>query len=188
MKITANSIRAGNVLVLNGVLWVVTKQPEHTKPGKGGAYVQVEMKNLKTGTKSNERFSSGDYIEKAYLEQKDYQYLYPEGDNLVFMDNENYEQIILNKEILDERLPFLQENMIVKVEFYGEEPLNVELPMNVILTIVETEPVIKSATVTSTFKPAILENGVKVMVPPYIETGQKIVVRTEDITYVERAK
>lgn len=188
MKITANSIRAGNILVIDGVLWVVSKQPEHTKPGKGGAYVQVEMKNLKTGTKTNERFSSGDYIEKAYLEQKEYQYLYPEGDNLVFMDNENFEQITISKDIIGERLPFLQENMNVKVEFHNDDPLNIELPMNVVLTIIETEPVIKSATVTSTFKPATLDNGLRVMVPPYIETGQKIVVRTEDITYVERAK
>lgn len=188
MKITANAIRAGNILVIDGVLWVVTKQPEHTKPGKGGAYVQVEMKNLKTGTKTNDRFSSSDYIEKAFLEQKDYQFLYYEGENLVFMDNENYEQITLSKDLLGDRLPFLLENMNVKVEFHGEEPLNVELPMNVTLTITETEPVIKGVTATATFKPAILENGAKVMVPAYIETGQRIVVRTEDVTYVERAK
>lgn len=188
MKISANSIRSGNILVHEGALWIVSKTPEHTKPGKGGAYVQVEMKNIKTGTKLNQRFSSTDYIEKAFLEQKDYQYLYPEDDKLVFMDNETFEQIYLDKEIIGDRLPFLQDGMLVKVEFHGEEPLNVELPMNIISTIVETEPVIRGSTVTSTYKPAILENGVRVMVPPYIENGQKIVVRTEDSSFVERAK
>lgn len=188
MKISANSIRAGNILVHNNELWVVAKTPSHTQPGKGGAYVQVEMKNLKTGNKLNHRFSSSDNVERAHLEQKDYQYLYPEGDNLVFMDNENFEQIYLNKNILDEKLPFLLENMNVKIEFYQEEALNIELPQTVILEIVETEPVIKGATASATYKPAILENGVKVMVPAYIESGQKIVVKTEDISFVERAK
>jgi len=188
MKILANSIRAGNILVHNNELWVVSKQPDHTKPGKGPAYIQVEMKNLKTGNKLNERFSSSENVERAQLEQKEYQYLYPEGDNLVFMDNESFEQIYLKKEILDERLPFLLENMNVKVEFYEEEALNVELPSTVILEITETEPVIKGATASATYKPATLENGAKVMVPAYIEPGQKIVVKTEDVTYVERAK
>lgn len=188
MKITANSIRAGHILVVNGVLWIVSKTPEHVKPGKGPAYLQIEMKNLKTGTKLNDRFSSSDYVEKAQLEQRDYNFIYPEDDKLVFMDNETFEQILLPKSILGERLPFLIENMNVKIEFHGEEALNVQLPLNVTLAIVETEPVIKGATVTSTYKPAILENGARVMIPPYIETGTKIVVRTEDITFVERAK
>jgi elongation factor P len=188
MKISANSIRAGNILEHEGQLWVVAKQPEHTKPGKGGAYVQVEMKNIKTGNKTNIRFSSTETVEKAFLEQKDYQYLYPEGNNLIFMDTETFEQITLNKDILGDRLSFLSENMTVVVEFYQETPLNVELPSTVILEITETDPVIKGSTVTSSYKPAILENGVRVMIPPYIETGQKIVVKTEDSSYVERAK
>ena len=188
MKISANSIRVGNILAHNNELWVVAKNPEHTKPGKGGAYVQVEMKNLKTGNKLNERFSSSEYVERAQLEQKEFQYLYPEGDNLVFMDNETFEQIYLNKSILGEKLPFLLENMAVKIEYYEEEALNIDLPPSVILEIVETEPVIKGATASATYKPAILENGVKVMVPAYIEIGQKIVVKTEDVTFVERAK
>lgn len=188
MKITANSIRAGHILVVNGVLWIVCKTPEHVKPGKGPAYLQIEMKNLKTGTKLNDRFSSSDYVEKAQLEQRDYNFIYPEDDKLVFMDNETFEQILLPKSILGERLPFLIENMNVKIEFHGEEALSVQLPLNVTLAIVETEPVIKGATATSTYKPAILENGARVMIPPYIETGTKIVVRTEDITFVERAK
>lgn len=187
MKISANSIRTGNILVYNNDLWVVSKQPEHTQPGKGGAYVQVEMKNLKTGTKRNERFSSSDHLEKAELEQKDYQFLYFE-DNIVLMDNQTFEQISVNKEILDEKLPFLTENMIVKVEFYNEKPLSIELPATVILEIIETDPVIKGATATASYKPATLANGVKVKVPQYLEIGEKIVVKTEDLTYVERSK
>lgn len=188
MKISANAIRAGNVLVHNNKLYVVTKMPEHTKPGKGGAYVQVEMKDIKTGTKVNERFSSSVTVERAQFEQKNYQYLYPEGENLVFMDIENFEQILISKTLLDDRLPFLQESMNVQIESYEDEPLNITLPATVDLVIVETEPTIKGATATSTYKPATLENGVRVMVPPYIETGQKIVVKIEDSTFVERAK
>ena len=187
MKISANSIRTGNILVYNNDLWVVNKTPEHTQPGKGGAYVQVEMKNLKTGTKRNERFSSSDHVEKAELEQKDYQFLYFEGGDLVLMDTKNFDQINVGKEILDEKLPFLTENMIIKVEFYKEKPLSIELPATVILEIIETDPVIKGATVTSSPKLATLANGIKVKVPQYLGIGEKIVIKTEDSTYVERA-
>ncbi|XVN42234.1 MAG: elongation factor P [Candidatus Rickettsia vulgarisii] len=188
MKITANSIRVGNVLVHNGDLWVVSKNPEHTKPGKGPAYIQLEMKNLKTGTKLNERFSSSDYVEKAQLEHRDLQFLYFEDDKLVLMDNETFEQILIDKELLDERLPFLEDSMTLKVQFYEDTPLNVELPQTVISEIAETDPVIKGATVTSSYKPAILTNGIRVMVPPYLVVGEKIVVKTEDLSFVERAK
>lgn len=188
MKITATTIRAGNVLVYKDALWRVSKQPEHVKPGKGPAYLQVEMKNLKNGSKLNERFNSSDYVEKASLEQKKHQYLYPEGDNLILMDMESYEQIQVNKEIMGDKLPLLVDNMEVTLEFFEEKPLSIELPMNVILEVSETEPHIKGATATSSYKPAIMENGVKVMVPPYIAMGEKIVVKTEDLTFVERAK
>lgn len=188
MKITANSIRAGHVLVYNEELWIVSKTPEHTKPGKGGAYVQVEMKNLKTGTKLNERFSSSDYVEKAQLEHRDLQFLYSEGENLVLMDHETFEQILINKKILAERLPLVTDNMTLKIQFYGEEALKAELPPTIIVEIMETGPVIKGATVTSSYKPAILTNGVKVMVPPYLVVGEKIVIKTEDISFVERVK
>lgn len=188
MKITANSIRAGNVIVYNEELWVVSKTPDHTKPGKGGAYVQVEMKNLKTKNKLNERFSSSEYIEKAQLEHKALQFLYLEGNHLVLMDNETFEQILVNKEILGQRLPLLENNMTLKVQFYEEEPLEIELPQTIIVEIMQTDPVIKGSTVTSSYKPAILINGVKVMVPPYLVSGEKIVIKTEDISFVERAK
>ncbi len=188
MKITANSIRAGNILVYNEELWVVSKTPEHTKPGKGGAYVQVEMKNFKTGTKLNERFSSSDYVEKAQLEHRDLQFLYLEGDKLVVMDNETFDQILIDKKILAERLSLLEDNMILKIQFYGEEALKIELPPTIIVEIKETDPVIKGSTVTSSYKPAILTNGVKVMVPPYLVASEKIVIKTEDLSYVERVK
>lgn len=188
MKISANSIKAKNILIHNDELWVVSKMPEHTKPGKGPAYVQVEMKNLKTGTKLNTRFSSTDYIERAQLEQRQCQYLYEEDSKLVFMDNENFEQIYLEKDIMGDSLPFLQDGMMVQVEFHNNEPLSVELPQTIVAEIVETDPVIRGATVTSSFKPAILDNGIKVMVPSYITTGEKIVVKTEDKSFVERSK
>jgi elongation factor P len=188
MKITATTIRAGNLLLYEGELWIVSKQPEHTKPGKGPAYMQVEMKNLKTGTKLNHRFSSSEYVERAQLEQRDFQYLYMEGDNLVLMDLENYEQLHINKNIAEEKIPFLADNMHVTIEFYDEEPLNMTLPSTVILAIEQTDPVIKGSTATASYKPAILTNGVKVMVPPYLVTGEEIVVKTEDLSFVERAK
>ncbi len=188
MKITATAIKAGNILVYKDDLWVVAKQPEHVKPGKGPAYMQVEMKNIKTGGKINERMSSSDYIEKAQLEQKDYQYLYSEDDKLVMMDLESFEQILLPKSILGDKLPFIADNMNVKVEFYGDQALSIELPQTVVLEIAETDPVIKGATATASYKRAILSNGVKITVPPYLVTGEKIVVKTEDASFVERAK
>jgi elongation factor P len=187
-KISANSISLGHILVYKDDLWKVAKKPEHVKPGKGPAYVQLELKNLKTGTKLNDRISSSDTVEKAELEQRQYQFLYPEGENLVFMDNENYEQITLPKTIAEDQVDFLQDGMIVEVELYDEKPLSIKLPSTVVLTISETDPTIKGSTVTSSYKPAIMENGIRVMVPPYLSTGEKIVVKTEDATFVERAK
>ncbi|MEY3197111.1 MAG: Translation elongation factor [Pseudomonadota bacterium] len=189
MKITATTIKAGNILVFNDELWIVSKQPEHTKPGKGPAYMQVEMKNLKTGNKLNQRFNSSDYIEKAQLEQRDFQFLYMEGDNMVLMDLENFEQIHVGKDILEaDKLPFLEDNMQITVEFYEDTPLNVTLPSTVTLEVVETDPIIKGATATASYKPAILSNGIRVLVPPYLVTGEFIVVKTEDASFVERAK
>jgi elongation factor P len=188
MKISANSVRAGNILLHNGELCIVSKMPEHTKPGKGGAYVQIEMKNLKTGTKLNERFISTVYLERVQLEQKEYTYLYTEDDHLVLMDQESFEQIRVHSSIVGENLPYLTDNMAVTIESFEENPLNLYLPSTVIVEISETDPVIKGATATSSYKPAILTNGMRVMVPPYLVTGEKIVVKTEDSTFVERAK
>lgn len=188
MKISANSIRAGHILLHENGLWVVSKTPEHTKPGKGVAYVQVEMKSIKTGTKVIQRLSSSDYVEKAQLEQRNLQFLYSEDENLVLMDNETFEQVFINKKIFVDKLPFLSDGMIITVEFHEETPIKIELPHSIIVEIEETDPVMKSATVTSSYKPAILTNGIKVMVPPYIVRGEKIVIKTEDLSFVERAK
>ena len=188
MKIIANSIRAGNVLEYKGRLWVVSKTPSWAMPGKGGAFVQVEMKDVKTGNKLNERFRSSEEVEKVRLDQKDYQFLYMNDEMMTFMNCENYEQIEIDKAMLGERAAFLQETMVVQIESYEDSPLNIMLPDTIIATISEADPVVKGQTVTSSYKPALLENGVKVMVPPFVESGTKIVVKTEDASYVERAK
>lgn len=187
MKINGNSIRIGNVIEFEGRLWVAVKT-QHTQPGKGGAYMQVELKNLVDGTKKNERFRSSEQVERVYLDQFPYQYLYEEGDNLVFMDQANFEQITLSKDFVGDAAAFLQDGMVVDVSSYEGKPLSVQLPDTVILTITEADPVIKGQTASSSYKPAKLENGLKIMVPPHIESGMRVVVNTEDATYVERAK
>lgn len=161
----------------------------HTQPGKGGAYLQVELKDIRDGTKLNERFRSSETVERARLDQHDYQYLYADGDMYTFMDTETFEQIALSKDLIGEdQVPFLQENMTVKVESYEDSPISVQLPDSVVLKVVEADAVVKGQTATSSYKPALLENGVRVMVPPFIERGTRIVVNTAEQTYVERAK
>jgi len=186
VKINGNEIKPGNVLEHNGGLWVAVKT-SHVKPGKGGAFAQVEMKNVRNGTKLNERFRSADKVEKVRLEQKDQQFLYQSEDMLVFMDAETYEQIELPADLLGDRRPFLQDGMTVTIEYYETEALNVSLPEKVICTVVETEPVVKGQTAANSFKPALLDNGVRVTVPPFVGTDEKIVVNTETFEYVERA-
>ena len=188
MKINANSIRLGTVLEHNNRLWVVVKNPEHTQPGKGGAYVQVEMKDIKTGTKLNERFSSSESVEKVRLDTKSYQFLYFEDDNLTLMDNETFEQISVNKSILGDQIAYLQDGMNLDVELYNEEVITANVPEKITAIIAQTEPVIKGQTATSSFKPAILDNGVRIMVPPFVNIDDKVIVRTTDSTYLERAK
>ncbi len=189
MKVSANSLKQGNVIVFDSRLWVIAKAPEHVKPGKGPAYVQLELKDLKTKTKLNQRISSSDYIERAYLEPKEYQYLYEEGTQLCFMDNDTFEQIQLDKSALDKgMLPFLQEGMALKIEFFENEPINFVLPSTIILEIVQTDPVIKGSTAAPSYKPAQMSNGITVKVPAYLNSGEKIVVKTEDGSFVERAK
>ena len=185
-KINGNEIKPGNVLDHDGGLWAAVKV-DHVKPGKGGAFAQVELKNLRTGTKLNERFRSADKVEKVRLEQKDQQFLYESDGMLVFMDTETFEQIELPSDLLGERRPFLQDGMQIVVEFYDEEALNASLPGKVVCKIVETEPVVKGQTAANSFKPAILDNGVKVMVPPFISNDEAIVVNTETMEYSERA-
>ncbi len=187
MKINGNSIRIGNLIEHQGKLWVAVKT-QHVQPGKGGAYMQVELKNLIDGGKMNERFRSSEQVERIYLDELPYQYLYEEGNDLVFMDQATFEQITLSRDFVGDAAAFLQDGMIVDVSSYEGKPLSVRLPDTVVATIQEAEPVVKGQTASSSYKPAILENGLRVMVPPHIESGMRIVVNTADATYVERAK
>ena len=187
MKIDGVSIRPGYVLQHNNKLWVVTKI-QHTQPGKGGAYMQVEMKDIRHGTKTNERFRSAETVERVRLDQKDYQFLYADGDDLHFMEQTDFEQITIKSEFVGEQAAFLQEGMKVAVESFEGEPISVSLPDTVICQIVEADPVVKGQTAASSYKPAVLDNGLRCMVPPFIESGTKIVVNTADCSYVERAK
>lgn len=185
-KINGNEIRPGNVLEHEGGLWAAVKV-DHVKPGKGGAFAQVELKNLRDGRKLNERFRSADKVERVRLDQKDQQFLFEADDMLTFMDSETYDQIALPADILGERRPFLQDGMVVKIEYHGEEALNVTLPQKVTCKVVETEPVVKGQTAANSFKPAILDNGVRVMIPPFVGTDEDIIVNTETFEYTERA-
>lgn len=187
MKIDGNAIRPGMLIEVDGRLWSVAKT-QAVKPGKGGAYNQVEMKDIESGTKMNKRFNSDEKVERARLEEMTYQFLFAEGDMLNFMNQESYEQIQLAADLLGDALPFLADGMEVTIHLYEERPVTVTLPEKVTLEVTETEPTIKGQTVSSSYKPATLENGVRVMVPPFIDTGTKIIVNTLDSTYVERAK
>ncbi len=188
MKIDGNSIRPGMVIEHKGGLWRAVKA-EHTQPGKGGAYAQVELKEIRTGTKLNERFRSSEKVERATLEQRDFQYLYPDGDSYTFMDNETYDQVALAAEFIgDDQIPYLQDGMNVSIEMHEGNPIGIQLPDTIVAEVVEADAVVKGQTASSSFKPAVLDNGVKILVPPHIGTGTRVVVRTADGTYVERAK
>jgi elongation factor P len=187
MKIQANTIRPGNVIEHNGKQWSVLKI-QLIQPGKGGAFIQVEMRDVQTDVKTNERWRTQDTVEKLTVDERDYQYLFAEGDTLTFMDNESYEQIALPRDMLGESAAFLQENMMVTVDLIEGKPVAVHLPPKVTLEIVEADPVVKGQTAASSYKPAVLSNGVRTMVPPHIEKGVRVVVNTEDGSYVERAK
>ena len=185
-KINGNEIRPGNVLEHNDGLWAAVKV-DHVKPGKGGAFAQVELKNLRNGSKLNERFRSADKVERVRLEQKDMQFLYEDDGMLIFMDTETYDQVQVMADLLGDRRPFLQDGMTIVVEFYEAEALNATLPQKVTCQVTETEPVVKGQTAANSFKPAILDNGVKVMVPPFVAQDEMIVVNTETMEYSERA-
>jgi elongation factor P len=187
MKINGNEVRPGNVIEHNGGLWVAVKTMA-VKPGKGGAFNQVELKNLIDGTKLNERFRSAETVERVRLEQKDFNFLYEQGEMLVFMDGITYEQLELQKDFVGERAAFLQDGMTVTVNMYDERPIGISLPSQVTLEIVEADPVVKGQTAASSYKPAVLENGVKIMVPPFISSGERVIVDTEEMTYVRRAE
>ncbi|MEM9724922.1 MAG: elongation factor P [Pseudomonadota bacterium] len=186
MKINGNEIRPGNIIDHNGGLWVAVKT-SHVKPGKGGAFAQVELRNLRNGSKLNERFRSADKVERVRLEQKDQQFLYEQDGMLVFMDSETFEQVELSAELLGDRRPFLQDGMTVVIEYHEDEALNVTLPEKVICEIADTEPVVKGQTAANSYKPAQLDNGLRITVPPFIGVGEKVEVMTETFEYVGRA-
>lgn len=187
MKINGNAVKIGNILEYNNKLWVVTKT-QHTQPGKGGAYLQVVMKGLLDGTKLQERFRSSETVERVQLEARPFQYLYAEGDDLVFMDQDTFDQIHIERDFVGDSAVYLQDGMIVNVNMYEGRPVGVELPPSVILEITEADPVVKGQTASSSYKPAVLENGVRIMVPPHVTSGMRVVINTEDSTYMERAK
>jgi len=186
-KINANQIKPGQVLEYQNGLWTVVKT-EHVKPGKGGAFAQVELKNLITGTKLNERLRSEETVERVTLEQREHSYLYEDGDMLVFMDQNNYEQISLSKDwVGEEQVQYLHDGMIVTIEFHEERAIGMSLPDTVVLEVVETEPTIKGQTASSSYKPAKASNGMRVMIPPFMGVGERIVVSTETGEYMKRA-
>jgi elongation factor P len=186
MKINGNEIRPGNVIEHQGSIWVAVKT-QAVKPGKGPAYAQVELKNLINGSKLNERFRSSETVERIRLEQQDFQFLYTQDSMLVFMDTNTYEQLEIPTDFVGERAAFLQDGMTVTVESHEGKPLGVSLPDQVTLAVAEADPVVKGQTASASYKPAILENGVRVMVPPFIVAGEKIVVDTNETTYIRRA-
>ena len=186
MKISGVDIRPGNILEYERGIWKVAKT-QHTQPGKGGAFMQVEMKNLIDGRKTNVRFRSADTVERVRLDTKEFQYLYTDGDQLVFMDNDTYEQLQLPVDLLGDAAAFLQDGMEVTLELYEERPISVQLPEQVEATIVEADAVVKGQTASSSYKPAILDNVLRVMVPPHIESGTRIIVDVYAREYVRKA-
>ncbi len=185
-KINGNEIKPGMVIEHQGGVWRAVKT-NHVKPGKGGAFAQVELRNLITGSKANERFRANETVERVRLEQKDYQFLFDSGATYTFMDQETFEQIELDKDWVGDQGAYLQDGMTVEIEFYGDKPIGIALPEQVIVEVAETEPVVKGQTAANSFKPAVCDNGVRVMVPPFIGVGERIVVQTADSTYLRRA-
>ena len=185
-KISGSEIRPGSVVEHDGGLWVAVKT-NTVKPGKGGAYNQVELKNVTQGTKLNQRFRSDETVEEVVLDKKDFQFLYASGDMLTFMDMESYEQIELAADFVGEQAAFLQDGMKTLVQLYEGKPIGIKLPVQVTLTIAEADPVLKGGTAAPSYKTAVLENGLKIQVPPFIAAGERIIVATEDGTYVRRA-
>jgi len=188
MKIEGNQIKVGNILEINSKLWKVIKT-QHTQPGKGGAYLQVEMKELRDGTKMNGRFRSSESVERAILEEKKFQYLYNSENKFYFMDNENFEQIEIAGDLISEsQSKFLKENENITILLYDSLPVSIVLPDHASFKVIESDAVVKRQTATSSYKPALLERNIKTSVPPFIEVGDEIVINTSDASYVEKLK
>ena len=185
MKLYASEIRVGMLIEYKNDLWQVLKT-QHVKPGKGGAFAQVEMKSVNKNTKLNERFRSSESVEKASLDETKFNYLYDDETNYYFMDPKSYEQINIKKETIGEKGKMLTENLEVNISFYNEKPLTVELPNQVTCTIDTTDVALKGQTVSSSYKPATLDNGINIQVPPFIESGDKIIVDTRTMEYIKK--
>lgn len=187
MKLNGNAIRPGNVIEHNQRLWVAVKI-SHVKPGKGGAFAQVELRDIRDGTKLNERFRSSETVERVILSESDATYLYEDGNNLIFMDQTSFEQVAVPQQMVGDQAKYLQDGMTVIINSHESEPISIQLPDTVIVEVLEADAVIKGQTASSSYKPAIVDGDIKVMVPPFIEAGTRIVIKPEDGTYVERAK
>ena len=185
MKIQGNEIKPGMIIELNQDHWTVLKA-QHVKPGKGGAFNQVEMKSINKETKLNERFRSSDNVERAIVEEIDYNFLYEDKDDFYFINNKTFEQINLKSEILGEKSKFLSEGLEVKIGLYNDLPIKIDLPNQIECKIETTDAVIKGQTAASSYKPALLENGINIQVPPFIENGDKIIVDTRTIEYIKK--
>jgi elongation factor P len=187
MKILGNEIKSGMIIEHKNDLWSVLKT-QHVKPGKGGAFNQVELKSIKKGTKLNERFRSSDTVQKTVLDEKKFNFLYEDENNCHFMDQSNFEQIKINKKLIGEKNKLLKENTEVSVQFHEDEPLSIDLPSSIELKIETTDAAIKGQTASSSYKPATLENGIKIMVPPFINPDDKIVLDTRTLEYIKKIK
>jgi elongation factor P len=187
MKISGNSVKPGMIVEHKNDLWVVTKS-QSVKPGKGGAFNQVEMKSLKNGSKLNERFRASEEVERVRVDEEKFQYLYQQENKLIFMNLTDYEQMELDVEFIGNKIDLMRENDEVILEMYDEKPIGIQLPNTLIFEVSETEAVVKGQTAASSNKPAVLENGLRVMVPPFIEQGEKVIINTEDLTYLKRAE
>ena len=185
MKINAGEIRVGMLLEFKNDLWQVLKT-QHVKPGKGGAFAQVEMKSVGKNTKLNERFRSSETVEKASLEETDFNYLYEDENNYIFMNPKTYDQIEIKKDIVGEKGKLMTENLEVTVSFYNDSPISIELPNQVICKIETTDVALKGQTVSSSYKPATLDNGLNIQVPPFIESGDEVIIDTRSFEYIKK--
>ena len=185
MKINAGEIRVGMLLEYKNDLWQVLKT-QHVKPGKGGAFAQVEMKSVGKNTKLNERFRSSETVEKASLEETDFNYLYEDENNYIFMNPKTYDQIEIKKDIVGEKGKLMTENLEVSVSFYNDSPISIELPNQVICKIETTDVALKGQTVSSSYKPATLDNGLNIQVPPFIESGDEVIIDTRSFEYIKK--
>ena len=185
MKINANEIRVGMLLEYKNYLWQVLKT-QHVKPGKGGAFAQIEMKNVNKNTKLNERFRSSETVEKASVEEINFNFLYENENNYFFMNPKSFEQVEIKKSIIGEKGKLLTENLEVSVSFFNESPISIELPNQVNCKVSSTDVALKGQTVSSSYKPAILDNGLNIQVPPFIESGDEIVIDTRNLEYIKK--